>query len=481
MPRIPKLVLPALLALALLVGSGPAARAWDGPQYLVGAYYYVWYPNNFRYGYLREKLRPAQSPVLGEYDSSDPTVVEQHIAWASRYGIDFFAVDWWPSREEQNARISQGLLQASNIDDIKFCIFHETWELAFRPHDGKTPFGGDVNDKFVEDLKEVARTFFDHPSYLKIDGRPVIILYLTRTFTGDYGGAISRLRQELQEMGYGNPFIIADEVYWQVTSTSTQRLVDEPQVDRMRQFDAVTAYNMHDQLLEDEHYGYPGGNSFLQDVTDKYQEYYQACGQDIAFIPGVMPGFNDRGTRLGSDHFAIPRLMDAGAEEGSVFSAALDDFVIPFLSPDRAVNMVLITSWNEWNEDTNIEPVNPADKTNEDESGRARRISQGFYYSGYDTTYLEIVRDKLHAVHGRLLDSQGLPVSEREVCVWDQESDTTLECDTSDSQGYYIISRLNLSPGTSYQVGPAELSQRTTVTVLQSRSVEANFTWPDQE
>ncbi len=480
MPPLRKLLLPALLLAALLLSPPSPVRAWDGPQYLVGAYYYVWYPDNFRHGYLREKLRPAQAPLLGEYDSRDPEVARQHIAWASRYGIDFFAVDWWPSREQQNAVISQGLLQAPNLGDIKFCIFHETWELAFRPTDGKSPFTKSVTDKFIADIKKVARTFFDNPSYLKIQGRPVIILYLTRSFTGDYGGAITRLRRELQEMGYPNPYLIADEVYWQVLSTSTQRLVDEPQVNRMHFFDAVTAYNMHDQLLEDEHYGYPGGNSFLQDVADKYQEYYQACGRDIAFVPGVMPGFNDRGTRLGYDHFAIPRLMEAGAQEGSVLAAALQDTAIPFLNQDQEVNMVLITSWNEWNEDTNIEPVSPAPKTNDDETGRARRFSQGFYYAGYDTTYLEVVRDRLHAVYGRLLDGQGLPVPGRDVCAWDLDN-ATRECDTSDSQGYYVISRLNLSPGHTYQVGPADTSQRTRFTVLDTQAVKADFTWPDQD
>ena len=58
---------------AVVLGSAPfVAHAQSiGPELLVGAHYYVWFPAPFQGGrYLRAKLRPAQTPLLGEYSSA---------------------------------------------------------------------------------------------------------------------------------------------------------------------------------------------------------------------------------------------------------------------------------------------------------------------------------------------------------------------------------------------------------------------------
>ena len=101
-------------------GGGGGGGGGRGGPYLVGAHYYVWYPSNFAQGYLRAALRPAQSPLFGQYESANPAVAEQQIALATAHGIDFFAVDWWPTRPGQNAAIDSGLLRAANIGQIRF-------------------------------------------------------------------------------------------------------------------------------------------------------------------------------------------------------------------------------------------------------------------------------------------------------------------------------------------------------------------------
>ena len=55
---------------------------------------------------------------------------------------------------------------------------------------------------------------------------------------------------------------------------------------------------------------------------------------------------------------------------------------------------ILITSWNEWNEDTAIEPVATSPPTADDVSGR-RLFTQGYAYEGFGTTYVDIVSDRL--------------------------------------------------------------------------------------
>ena len=52
----------------------------------------------------------------------------------------------------------------------------------------------------------------------------------------------------------------------------------------------------------------------------------------------------------------------------------------------------MVTSWNEWHEDTQIEPVAPAPATNLDDN--AGYDTNDLYYNGYGMLYLNILRDK---------------------------------------------------------------------------------------
>src|SRR5207249_11115041 len=100
---------------------------------------------------------------------------ERQISLAVSHGIDFFTVDWWPKRPEQNEAIASGLLRASNIGDIRFCIFYETSDLG-GGGDGKgIVFEATTKDRCASDMVAIARRYFAHPCYLRIGGRPVVL------------------------------------------------------------------------------------------------------------------------------------------------------------------------------------------------------------------------------------------------------------------------------------------------------------------
>jgi hypothetical protein len=424
---------------------------------LVGAPYYLWYPANFREGFLRNKLLPPQKPVLGLYDSTDPKTAESHIAWCSSHGIDFLALNWWPSRKKQNSAIEKAFLKAKNISDIKFCIFYETWDLAWDPKAGATVFDSKTSRLLNQDVLNLAERFFDHPCYLKLNGRPVLFFYLTRTLWGEYAAAFKALRENLKQKGY-DAFFIADEIYYQTLSAekpmqkpvSPLPLADAPQLKRIELFDAIYAYNMYLSGVG-HHMGYGGQSAFLGDVKRVYGIYQRACAKDKYFVPGVIPGYNDRGPRLKADHHAIPRRWLPDQKEGSFLQEMLRQVGLPFSDPK--LNMLMITSFNEWNEDTAIEPVAAAPATKKDQSESGRAYTQGYAYAGFGNAYLKVIRDRLHAVWGRVTNEKGLPKSGIAVYATDWWGFKVLKTRT-DSQGYYTFSRLNMTPG-KYRVSPA--------------------------
>lgn len=363
--------------------------ATTAPKLLLGAHYYAWYPENLRQGFLREKLSPPQNFLLGTYDSGDARVAMSHIEWARSHGIDFFTIDWWPRAADRRANIDGGFLKAPNIGNIKFCMFYESGDLGFTRVGASIPFTPEVRRRFVDELVEIARSYFDHPSYLKIDGRPVLVLYITRTFTGDFAEAIAEARARIRELGH-DAFLIGDEIFWLVTGGDgafAPNLTDEPQRQRIRLFDAITAYNFYEGAFEF-HSGYGAESSFVPDVNDLLKRYRTAAGS-VPILPSIIPGYNDRGVRLKEDHFPIPRQWSRDAADGTFLAEMFRRVLVPNL--DERLPIGFITSFNEWNEDTGIEPVEFAPHTTDDESGRDA-FTGGYRYEGHGFEYLETLR-----------------------------------------------------------------------------------------
>ncbi len=380
----------ALLVLSACQETAGRPRSQPHSDILVGAHYYLWFPAQFAGGsYLRARLRPDQKPQLGEYSSSSPAVVEQHIAWAAGSGVDFFTLDWWPSAPERNALIDQAVLAARNIGDIRFCIFYELWDLGYDPSSATTVFDGAAVERFLSDMDEFASRYFAHPSYLRIAGRPVIILYVTRTATGRFVEAMTRFRARMAQAGI-DPFVIGDEIFWAVAKENGAEATEEPQRGRIALFDAITAYNLYDSSRI-AHTGYGVASRFLSDSLALYERYRQAAPEKPV-IPLALPGYNDRGVRLEADHYVIPREWAPGAGEGTFFAEWLDRFTLPLIDP--RLPMMLITSWNEWSEDTAIEPAASAPPTASDRSRSGNVYTQGYRYEGYGTRYLDILREK---------------------------------------------------------------------------------------
>jgi hypothetical protein len=414
-----------------------------GPRPLVGAHYYHWYPGNWAVGTLRGTLDPHQPPELGWYDSTDVSVAEQHIAWASEHGIDFFTLDSWPVHHQENQAAIARFLEAPNIADIAFTIFYETWDLSFDPTRGYADLDAPgARAAFVEDMAQLADQYFDHPSYLRIDGRPVVILYLTRVLVGDVTGAMAEVRAMWRARGY-DPYVVGDEMFWRVTrSDGPAAFTSEPQPDRIRLFDAITAYNPYESS-ETSHAGYSATSQLLTDVVGLYQRYSDATGGDVPIVPDVLPGYNDRGVRPSLDHYVVPRARAPDAAEGTFLSDMLDQVADPWL--DLRAPMVMVTSWNEWNEDTAIEPLRASGPTKADTAADGISRTQGHPYEGFGTRYLEILRDHYVAVSGRVTRPGGSAVVGLRVTA--SRDGVLLAEDTTDHAGHYTLARAHVGAG----------------------------------
>jgi len=398
-----------VLALTLFVAASmetpPASATTEAVHPLVGAYYYLWNPENFAGGTLRAHLEPPQLPASPLVNSRSPQTAARDITNARKAGINFFAIDWWPydsgySGEDYQAAdgAMKDFLAAPNISQMRFAMFYETWNLGFDPGRESTPVTFQMELHFDSDMVHFAERYFDNPSYLRINGRPVVFLYLTRTLTGDVAGMIKGARTVLEAKGF-NPFFIGDEVYWRVTPENPNPagpiLTTTPQVARIEQFDAITSYILYygdpDFLLgpTGDFTGYPGTTDIVADERHLLSEYSAATNGRVPVIPDIASSFNDRGFRLPTNHPAQPRQWLPGEGPASTLDHLFRCVALPEVDP--ALPIVMVTSWNDWNEDTGIEPIGGT-PTHGDDSSTGTAYTQGYTYGGEGRAALRVLR-----------------------------------------------------------------------------------------
>jgi hypothetical protein len=115
-------------------------------------------------------------------------------------------------------------------------------------------------------------------------------------------------------------------------------------------------------------------------------------------VPDVAPGFNDRGFRLPTNHPALPRQWLPGDGPASTLDHFFRCVAMPELDP--ALPMVMLTSWDDWNEDTGLEPIGGT-STSVDDSLSGSVYTQGYRYGGEGAATTRTLRRDV-----RLLDER---------------------------------------------------------------------------
>ena len=324
-------------------------------NYLVGAVYLPWWENpcgpdsychwDVSRADFARGTTPLGTPLLGLYNSDDPTVIAKQFDWATGYGIDFLLCEFY--KQSSATRRFAPLFGHPMIGDIRIALSYVT----------NAALGGPTEDiKLIDlnnpatytalqsDFEYMAKSFFSHPSYLRIADRPVVQIYFTFALRSEISAPIAKLRKRMAELGF-DIYLIGDE--------ASARF--DPDLKRIKAFDAISFCN---DILP------PTYEPMAPEEVCKVYSLWQSAAHraGVELIPWAYPGYDDTHLKDRPQSYGyVPRKPE-------FLSYTLKN-ALQFADKN---GMVGIYSLNDWGEGTFVEPS----------------VEDGF-------TYLQTLRDTL--------------------------------------------------------------------------------------
>ena len=258
-------------------------------------------------------------------------------------------------------------MEHDELGDLKIALHYEST--------GRIRSSDMTNVK--NDFEYMCNRYFDHPNYYRINGRPVVFVYITRKLEqlGVMESAVLTMRSTASKCGH-DVYIVGDHVFENAPDPQT---VFTP----FWYFDAVTNYDLYGSMGRPSPYAGPDGVNRYYDQQEDWKDRANESG--CRYIPATSPGYNDRGVRLQNDHPPLSRRLTANDAEGTLFWAQLERAKL--LVDANVDNLIMVNSFNEWHEDTQIEPTAVSSSTT-----LPNLMTSGVSYEGYGDLYLNILR-----------------------------------------------------------------------------------------
>ena len=270
------------------------------------------------------------NPLLGWYQSGDTFVTSKHIDWLGGFGISCLTIIWFGSSLFEPS-IKQILAHAS-LRDLRFFVWYDlTTHLqnTVGPKDYFGPWSADdpaVSKILSESLGFWIRNYFNHPSYLKINGACPVYYSAVSGLLGDVGSMMKQLRKTASEAGI-DLFTISDSVHYV-----------EPKLSKVVPFDAITQFANHSFVD-------PKINANVETYMDGTYASWSSLAKNngVHFVPTVSPGYKNL---YFNDWLVSTRGIQGFKNRLEICKRYLD----------ADVRLLFVTTFNDWMENTHIEP-----------------------------------------------------------------------------------------------------------------------------
>ena len=312
-----------------------------------------------------EKKFPEHSwprkPLWGYVNEADPRVMEMQIDAAADHGINTFIYDWyWYDRRPfLETCLNNGYLQARNNDRVKFYLMwanHDVRHIWDKRLAGSQPeniiWRADVDrPEFEKIANRLIDRYFEHPSYYRINGRPVFMIFHLQKLIEGFGGpeatreALNWWRERAIRAGLDGLHLqlCLRKRNGNITGLGgTTQTTQSEMVDYLK-FDSISHYQfVH---ITDVNRDY---NDIVADVIREWERIDDEYS--VPYFPHVSVGWdnNPRFQEL------RPRIVKNNTPE-KVQNALKKAREYADAHPQQTA-LITVNSWNEWTETSYLQP-----------------------------------------------------------------------------------------------------------------------------
>ncbi len=301
-----------------------------------------------------------REPLWGYVNEADPAVMEMEIACAHKHGVNVFIYDWYwyDGRPFLENCLNDGYLKAKNNDLVKFYLMwanhdaNHMWDIDLSDElEREVIWRGDVSfDTFKVIVKRWIEKYFSHPSYYKIDGKPVFSVYTVTNLLKSFGGsdgtrkALEYFREEVKKAGFPGLHLQAIYNAFEGFDYDGRFGGEAGDVYELLGFDSVTHYNMgtRDERNQD----------YSEVIKLHKAEYERMEKSKMLYFPQVSLGWDNNPRYRGFRHQIMknntPENVKKAFEQAKKY---VDTHYLP-------APLVTVNSWNEWTETSYLEPDN---------------------------------------------------------------------------------------------------------------------------
>jgi len=296
--------------------------------------------------------QPHLPADLGFYDLRVPEVLFQQAEMAKKYGIyGFCFYHYWFSGK----RILEKPLDiyVDKKVDFPFCLCwaNQDWTRTWSGNEGDILLKQQYS---LEDDKQhihyLAQKYFSQQNYIKVDGKPVFIIYRPALFP-DIKQTTDLWRSEIKKFGFKDLYLIHMETdFYRINPDAIG-------------FDAGVDFHPHSKNLPkrinnhwfnrrmNKHklFRSPFVNNFVWDYADYANKNKFTPPNDYLLYPSLFPMWDNSARKNRNAWIFLNSSPEA-------FSNWLKTILKRFRPSDKQRNFIFINAWNEWAEGNHLEP-----------------------------------------------------------------------------------------------------------------------------
>lgn len=287
--------------------------------------------------------QPQVSSELGDYDLSEPGVMEKQAQLARAYGIyGFCFYHYWFSGRRLLERPLERLL-ATGEPRLPFCVCwaNENWTRRWDGAEDDVLLGQDFepgwSDRFIHDL---IPTLAD-PRYIQVEGAPLLLVYRAEL--------VPDVRRVLERWRAAAAVELGKDLHLAAVQSFG---FEDP---RTHGFDAAVEFPPHTQRFlvdtDSVESAHPEFRGYLEDYRSVLIHQLERGLPEYRWYRGVMPSWDNTARRGRDAHI----LINSSPE---LYELWLRKVILQTLVRSAAGDepLVFVNAWNEWAEGTHLEP-----------------------------------------------------------------------------------------------------------------------------